>query len=472
MIEHSTIYLDGAWIEPSGTELLDVVNPATEEPVARIRLGGPDDVDAAVTAARSALSEWATTPPGQRARYLRALHGELVSRQDEIASLITVDVGAPARIASRIHTALPLRILAGYADLAQTHAFTERIANSTVVHEPLGVVAAITPWNYPLQQIMTKLAPALAAGNTLILKPSELAPLVAYLLFEAIDAAGLPPGVANLVVGTGPAVGAALAAHPGVDMVSFTGSTAVGTRICELAAPTVKKVALELGGKSANVVLPDADWRTAVKVGVASAFLNSGQTCTALTRLLLPEEIYEQALTYAGELAEAATVGDPADAGTRLGPLVSAHQRERVLDLVDRAVADGARLVTGGSQPPDGLTVGYYVRPTVLGDVDPNSAAAQEEIFGPVLAVFRYRDEQEALAMANNSRYGLAGAVWSADQERALRFAARMQAGSIDVNGGAYNPDAPFGGYKMSGVGRELGVAGLTEFTQTKAIQL
>src|SRR5690606_14717289 len=363
-------------------------------------------------------------------------------------------------------------VVGGYADLLESYEFDTRVGNTIVAREPVGVVGAITPWNYPLHQITCKLAPALAAGCTVVVKPSEIAPYVAYLLFDVLPAAGLPDGVVNLVTGHGPTVGEALAAHPGIDAVSFTGSLRAGSRVAEVAARNITRTTLELGGKSANVLLPDADVSTAVKVGVANAFLNGGQTCTAWTRMLVPADHYDEAVDLAASTAAGYRPGDPLDPATKLGPVVSAAQRERVRRYIRTGVAEGARLVTGGAEPPAGFERGYYVAPTVLADVDPNSAVAQEEIFGPVLSVIRYTDEEEALEIANNSQYGLSGAVWSADQERALAFARRVRTGSIDVNGGRYNPLAPFGGYKRSGIGREMGTAGLEEFLEMKAIQI
>jgi acyl-CoA reductase-like NAD-dependent aldehyde dehydrogenase len=324
----------------------------------------------------------------------------------------------------------------------------------------------------PLHQIVCKLGPALAAGCTLIIKPSEVAPTAAFLLLDAVHQAGLPAGVVNLVSGYGPVVGEALASHPDVDMVSFTGSVAAGSRVAELAAKTLKKTTLELGGKSANVILDDADLKTAVKVGVANAFLNGGQTCTAWTRMLVPADRQAEALKIAAGVARTYRPGDPMDPETKLGPLVSGRQRERVRGFIGQGREQGARLVTGGAAPPEGLERGYYVRPTIFGDVDPDASIAQEEIFGPVLSVIPYRDEDHALEVANNSSFGLHGAVWSADRSRALAFARQVRTGTIDINGGAYNPYAPFGGYKKSGLGREMGRYGLEEFFEIKSIQL
>jgi len=469
-LARTDFYLDGRWVTASGGETIPVHNPATEEVIAAVPAGTAADVDRAVAAARAAFDGWAATPPAERAAHLDRLHAALSSRADEIARTVALELGAPLKLATRVQAALPLTVLHSYVELAAHPATEETVGNSTVVREPVGVVGAITPWNYPLHQVVAKLAPALAAGCTVVLKPSELTPLVSYLLFDAIHEAGLPPGVVNLVTGTGPVVGEAIAAHPDVDMVSFTGSTATGRRISHLAADRIARVALELGGKSANVVLDDADLLTAVKVGVGNAFLNSGQTCTAWTRMLVHRSRYDEALELAAKVAAGYRLGDPFDPATRLGPLVSAAQRERVRGHVTRGLADGGRLVAGGPDAPV-PDRGWYVAPTVIADVDPDSALAQEEVFGPVLAVIPVDDDDHAVAVANNSRYGLAGAVWSADEERAVRVARRMRTGAVDVNGAPFNPLAPFGGYKQSGIGRELGRHGLAEFLQTKSIQ-
>jgi aldehyde dehydrogenase (NAD+) len=334
------------------------------------------------------------------------------------------------------------------------------------------VVGAITPWNYPLHQIALKVAPALAAGCTVVLKPSEVAPFNAFILAEVVEAAGLPKGVFNLVTGFGPAAGEALVKHPQVDMISFTGSTRAGKRISEVAAQTVKRVALELGGKSASVILEDADLAAAVKGTINSCFLNSGQTCAAHTRMLVPESKYTEAAKIAKEIAEGFTVGDPFGDSARLGPLVSAAQRERVRTYIRKGMAEGAELITGGPESPPGLPRGYYVKPTVFGRVKPESTIAREEIFGPVLAIIPYKDEEDAIRIANDSLYGLAGGVWSGDEAHALRVARRMRAGQIDINGGPFNMQAPFGGFKQSGKGRELGRFGMEEFLEYKSLQL
>ena len=464
------LYVDGAWVAPSGTGVIEVIDPTTEEVIGTVPASEAADVDAAVRAARAAFGPWSELAPATRAAHLERLLAALTDRASLIATTVARELGTPLKVATRVQAGLPLSVLKSYVALAATVEATEEIGNSLVVREPVGVVAAITPWNYPLHQIVAKVGAALAAGCTVVVKPAELTPLTAYLLFDAAHEAGLPPGVLNLVTGTGPVVGAALAGHPGVDMVSFTGSTATGAQVTRAAADRIARVALELGGKSANVILDDADLARAVKVGVGNCLLNSGQTCTAWTRMLVPRDRYEEAVALAASTAAGYALGDPFDDATRLGPLVSAGQRDRVRGYLAKGVADGARVVCGGLDA-DVPAKGYFVAPTVLADVHPDSVVAQEEIFGPVLAVLAYDDEDEAVAIANNSRYGLAGAVWSGDPDRALRVARRLRTGAVDINGGAFNPLAPFGGYKQSGLGRELGAHGLAEFQQIKAIQ-
>ena len=464
--ERDRLYLGGAWVRPSAAETIPVENPATEEVLGHVPAGTAEDVDRAVAAARAAFDGWANTSMAERGAVLDRLHTALAARAGDIARTVGLELGTPLKVAKAVQAGLPLTVLRGYADLAVRPVAEETIGNSLVVHEPVGVVGAITPWNYPLHQVVAKVAAALAAGCTVVLKPSELTPLVAYLLFDAADEAGVPAGVLNLVTGTGPVVGAAIAGHPDVDMVSCTGSTATGRAITRAAADRIAKVALELGGKSANVILDDADLTRAVKVGVGNAFLNSGQTCTAWTRMLVARPHYDEAVELAAKTAAGYSVGDPFDESTRLGPLVSAAQRSRVQGFIERA---SARLVAGGLDAPV-PAAGHFVAPTVFADVDPAGELAQEEIFGPVLSIIPFDSDDQAVEIANNSRYGLAGGVWGSPA-RALGVARRMRTGAVDVNGGAFNPFAPFGGYKQSGIGRELGGYGLTEFQQTKAIQ-
>ncbi|GGY00524.1 aldehyde dehydrogenase family protein [Streptomyces anandii] len=461
MKAHDGMYIDGAWRPAAGRDAIEVVNPADEQVIATVPAGTADDVDAAVRAARAAFPAWAATPPAERAARLAALRDVLVARKDEIAETVTAELGSPLPFSQAVHAGVPIAVAGSYADLAATYAFEEKVGNSTVFHEPVGVVGAITPWNYPLHQIVAKAAPALAAGCTIVLKPAEDTPLTAQLFAEAVDEAGLPAGVFNLVTGLGPVAGQALAEHPDVDLVSFTGSTAVGKRIGATAGAAVKKVALELGGKSANVILPSADLAKAVNVGVANVMSNSGQTCSAWTRMLVHRDQYDEAVELAA--AAAARYGD------RIGPVVNAKQRSRVLGYIEKGIAEGARLVAGGLESP--YERGYFVSPTVLADVTPGMTVAQEEIFGPVLSVLRYDDEDDALRIANGTVYGLAGAVWAGEEAEAVAFARRMETGQVDINGGRFNPLAPFGGYKQSGVGRELGAHGLTEYLQTKSLQ-
>ena len=467
-MDRQQIYIGGQWVSPHSTGFIEVENPTTEQVIARVPSADISDVDSAVTAAREAFPAWAALKPADRAAHLSRLHEALAKRAGAIAETITTELGAPTKIAVRVHTQMPLSVLKSYVELAAQGFEPETVGNSLVVREPVGVVGAITPWNYPLHQVIAKVGAALAAGCTVVLKPAELTPLAAYQLFDAIHEAALPPGVINLVPGFGPETGGLLVKHPDVDMVSFTGSTATGARISKLAADRIARVALELGGKSANVILEDADLAKAVKVGVANAFLNSGQTCTAWTRMLVPKSLYSQALSIAADSANGYRVGDPADENTRLGPLVSAGQREKVRGYVERGLADGAKLATANLDLP---SQGYFAAPTVLSDVDPDSVVAQEEIFGPVLAVIPFDDDADAIRIANNSRYGLAGAVWSGDPDRALAVARHLRTGAVDINGAAFNPVAPFGGYKQSGNGRELGAIGVAEFLETKAIQ-
>ncbi len=476
MRAYENLYIDGQWVPSTGSGTIEVVNASTEEVMGSIPEGTPADVDRAVAAAKAAFEGWSQTDPAERAKVLQALSDGLAARNQEIAEVITGEVGMPLMMSQIIQAGLPTAISGTYVQLLDDVQWEEQIGNSLVVKEPIGVVGAITPWNYPLHQIVAKVAPALAAGCTVVLKPSEVAPLNAFILAEIIDGLGLPAGVFNLVSGVGPVVGEAIATHPDVDMVSFTGSTRAGTRVSELASATVKRVALELGGKSANIILDDldgADLDKAVRKGVGSAYLNSGQTCTAFTRMLVPRDKQDEIVDILRDEVESVyTVGDPAANGGRLGPLISDTQRDRVRSYIEKGIDEGATLVTGGADAPDDLPTGYYVKPTVFAGVDNGMTIAREEIFGPVLSVIPYDDVDDAVRIANDTQYGLSGGVWGADKDRAQAVARRIRTGQVEVNGGGFNPLAPFGGYKMSGNGRELGKYGLDEFLETKSMQL
>jgi acyl-CoA reductase-like NAD-dependent aldehyde dehydrogenase len=465
------LYIDGAWVAPTSSETVEVTDSTTEEVIGIVHLASPADVDTAVKAARAAFEEWSQVSVSERTKFTSRIGEALGARMADIAQLIAHEVGMPLSLSMMIQAGLPISTFLSMADVVEQITWEQQVGNSLVVREPVGVVGAITPWNYPLHQIAAKVAPALAAGCTVVLKPSEVAPLNAYVLAEVIHDVGLPPGVFNLVAG-GAAVGEAIASHPGVDMVSFTGSTRAGRRVSELASQTVKRVALELGGKSANVILEDANLEKAVATGVTMCYLNSGQTCSALTRMLVPRSRLADVEAIATREAEAATPGDPFADGTRLGPLVSAVQRDRVRSYIQKGIDEGAKLLTGGTDAPEGLEKGYFVRPTVFSEVRRDMTIAQEEIFGPVLSILPYDTEEEAIAIANDSSYGLAGAVWAEDPERAKQVARRIRTGQVDINGGSFNPLAPFGGFKQSGHGRELGRFGLEEFLEIKSLQL
>ena len=472
MQDRDKLYIDGTWVASTGTGTIDVVNSTTEEVIGRIPEGTADDVDRAVKAAKAAFPGWAATSVEERGKYLQRITEGLQARMMDIAQTVSAEVGMPINLSMIIQAGLPTMTFGSMPQIVDSFPWEEQVGNSLVVREPVGVVGCITPWNYPLHQIAAKVAPALAAGCTIVLKPSEVAPLNAFILTEIIDGVGLPAGVFNLVTGVGPVVGEAIAAHPDVDMVSFTGSTRAGKRVSQVAADNVKRVALELGGKSANVILEDADFERAVSDGVGKCFLNSGQTCSALTRMLVPRSRLAEAEEIAVKAAESYTPGDPFADGTRLGPLVSAAQRERVRGYINKGVEEGAKLLTGGAEAPEGLEKGYFVRPTVFSEVRTDMTIAQEEIFGPVLSIIPFDTEDEAVEIANDSLYGLAGGVWSGDPEKAKAVARKLRTGQVEVNGGSFNPLAPFGGYKQSGVGRELGSHGLEEFLEVKSLQL
>ena len=467
---HDQLYINGQWVAPAGSGRIEVINSTTEEVMGSVPEGTAADIQAAVAAAKAAFDRWSATAIEERAGYLEAMAAQLKARQMEIAEIIANEVGMPLPLAKSVQAGMPATIMKSYAAILREFRFEETIDNSLVVKEPIGVVGCITPWNYPLHQVVAKVAPALAAGCTVVLKPSEVAPLTSFILAEIVHEVGLPAGVFNLVTGYGATVGEALAAHPDVDMISFTGSTRAGRRVGEVASQTVKKVALELGGKSANIILEDADFERAVAGGVGNCYFNSGQTCSALTRMLVPRSRYDEAVSIAKRVAEGFTVGDPREGKSKLGPLVSATQRDRVVNYIKQGIEEGATLVAGGPERPEGLDKGYFVRPTVFADVRNDMTIAQEEIFGPVLSIIPYENEDDAVRIANDTIYGLGGGVWSGNVERAKRVARRLRTGQIEINGGKFNPLVPFGGYKQSGKGRELGKYGLEEFLAVKAM--
>ena len=468
MTDYTKLYIDGDWVEPVGAGRLEVIDSTTEAVFATVPEGAPADIDRAVVAAKAAFPAWAEQAPAERAKQLRRVADALEARRDEIADIEAHEIGMPKPLSAAIQVGLGIRAFAVASELLETFEFEDR-TSGVVIREPIGVVGAITPWNYPLNQIGAKVAYALAAGCTVVLKPSEVAPVNAFILAEIIDEIGFPPGVFNLVTGVGPVVGEALAGHPDVDMISFTGSTRAGKRVAELAAGSVKRVALELGGKSPNVLLDDADFATAVADGVGAAYANSGQTCSALTRMIVPRSRLAEVEQIARVTAETFTVGDPFAEGTRLGPLISATQLDRVRGYINKGIDEGATLVTGGPDAPAGLESGYFVQPTVFSDVTRDMTIAQEEIFGPVLSIMPYDTEEEAIEIANDTLYGLAAAVSGSD-ERAERVARRIRAGQVRINNGKQSKGAPFGGYKQSGLGREHGKHGLEEFLEVKAL--
>ena len=472
MSARQQIYVGGNWVDSAGDGSIDVVNPSNEEVIGSVPDGVGADVDAAVAAAQEAFPGWAATPLEERLGYIEKLAGQLGARSEEIGELISREVGMPGKMAVMIQAGLPAGTTASVPATAREFPFEETLGRSLVTREPVGVVGCITPWNYPLHQIMAKIAPAMAVGCTVVLKPSEVAPLNAFVLADIIDELGFPAGVFNLVSGVGPVVGEAIAAHPDVDMVSFTGSTRAGTRVAEVAAANVTRVHQELGGKSANIVLDDADFAAAIPSAVGACYLNSGQTCSALTRLLVPADRMDEAAELAAQAAAGFTVGPANDEGSRLGPLVSQTQWDRVQGYIQAGIDEGATLVTGGTGKPEGLDAGYYVKPTVFANVDNSMSIARDEIFGPVLSIIGYDNEEDAIRIANDSDYGLSGGVWSSDNDRALAVAKKLRTGEVDMNGSFLNTDAPFGGYKKSGNGRELGRFGLSEFVEAKQINL
>ena len=463
-------YINGEWVEPSTTDTLDVINPATEEPIGQIAMGGAEDVNRAVAAAKAAFESYSLTSKDERVALLEAIIAKYQERMGEIAQAISQEMGAPLPLANAAQAPAGLGHFIATLNVLKDYQFEEDIGTSHVIKEPAGVCGLITPWNWPINQIACKVAPALAAGCTMVLKPSEVAPFNAILFAEVLDAAGVPAGVFNLVNGDGPNVGAVLSSHPDVDMMSFTGSTRAGVEVARNAAATVKRVAQELGGKSANIILDDADFAKSISRDVFGMCMNSGQSCNAPTRMLVPNSRMDEAAAIAKAAAEQVKVGDPAAEGTTIGPVVSEVQFNKIQDLIQKGIDEGAKLETGGVGRPDGLNAGYYIKPTVFSNVTNDMTIAQEEIFGPVLSLIGYEDDEDAVRIANDTLYGLSGYVSSADPERAKKIARLIRTGNVHLNGAPVDNNAPFGGYKQSGNGREWGSHGLEEFLEVKAI--
>ena len=465
------LYINGSWVESTGEGSIEVINPANEETIGSVPVGSAADVEAAVAAAKAAFPDWSKTSVEDRIGYLNMLSQAIKGRTEELTELITSEVGTPINYCRGAMVGTPRVVSRSYAKILENFDWEEEVRNSLIVKEPIGVVGMITPWNYPLHQIIGKVAPAIAAGCTMVVKPSKEAPLNSFILADIIHEIGLPAGVFNLVSGHGREIVELLSSHPDVDMVSFTGSTGAGVRVSELAAPSVKRVTLELGGKSANIILEDAEIAKAASASIHACFGNSGQECSALTRLLVPESKKQEIVDVISAKMEKYSVGDPMDESKRCGPMVSRKQQESVSSYIAAGIEEGATLVVGGLGMPEGLDKGYFVQPTVFADVTPEMAIFREEIFGPVLSITTYSTEEEAIELANDSEYGLSGGVWSGDEDRAMRVAREMRTGQVSINGGPFNISAPFGGYKLSGNGRELGVQGLEEFLEIKAIQ-
>ncbi len=468
MRDYLNFYIDGAWVEPVRPQPFDVVNPATETVAGRISLGSSDDVDKAVAAARRAFASYSLTNRAQRLDLLKNVVSEFEKRYTDIAAAITEEMGAPSWLAQQAQAGSGIAHLRTGIETLTNFEFDELRGGTLITHEPIGVCAMITPWNWPINQIACKVVPALATGCTMVLKPSEIAPFSAYIWTEVLHAAGVPAGVFNLINGDGPTVGVALSSHPDVDMVSFTGSTRAGIEVARNAAPTVKRVAQELGGKSPNIILEDADLQTAVTSGVLQMMNNSGQSCNAPSRMLVPATRIDEAKEIAKAAAEGVTVGSP-NGNCKIGPVISETQWNKIQGLIQSGIDEGASLITGGGGKPEGLETGYYVKPTVFADVAPHMTIAREEIFGPVLTMMAYENEDQAIAMANDTVYGLAAYV-QGEPEHAKQVARKLRAGRVHLNGDGGDMTAPFGGYKQSGNGREWGDYGFREFLETKAV--
>jgi aldehyde dehydrogenase (NAD+) len=469
MRDYLKFYIDGAWVDPVQPKTLDVINPATEQPAGRISMGGAEDVDRAVKAAQKAFETWSQTSREERMDVLERIIAEAQKRHDDMAKAITEEMGAPSWLAQRAQAAMGVGHFNVALEVLKNYKFEEDRGSTLIVKEPIGVCGFITPWNWPLNQIACKVAPALAVGCTMVLKPSEVAPFSGYIFAEILHAAGVPAGVFNLVNGDGPTVGAALSSHPGVDMVSFTGSTRAGIEVAKNAAPTVKRVHQELGGKSPNIILEDADFKSAVAGGVRSVMMNSGQSCNAPTRMLVPAKKMDEVIAIAKEAAETTTVGDP-NGNAQMGPVVSEVQWNKIQGLIQKGIEEGATLVTGGPGRPEGLDVGYYVKPTVFANVTNDMTIAKEEIFGPVVSILGYETAEEAVRVGNDTEYGLAAYVSGTDPKKIREVASKLRAGQVNINGAGPDFMAPFGGYKQSGNGREWGDHAFAEFLETKAV--
>lgn len=463
-------YIDGQWVDPVHANPFEVINPASEEVCGHISLGSVEDVDRAVAAANRAAAGFARTPVADRIDLLQSVLDIFARRHDEVATAIMEEMGAPWRLAKYAQAASGSQHIAAIIEVLKTYAFEETHGSTRILKEPIGPCALITPWNWPINQIAVKVAPALAAGCTMVLKPSEIAPFDAMIFAEILDEAGVPAGVFNLVNGDGPVVGSALSGHPDIAMVSFTGSTRAGVAVAQNAAPGVKRVAQELGGKSANILLDDADFEKAVTSGADMCFNNTGQSCNAPTRMLVPRERLAEAAAIAAAKAELTVAGDPQEKGTHIGPVVSRLQWDKIQGLIQKGIDEGATLVAGGTGRPEGLEKGFYVKPTVFSGVNNDMTIAREEVFGPVLSIIPYEDEDDAVRIANDTPYGLSGYVTSADLERARSVAARLRTGMVHINGASLDAMAPFGGYKHSGNGREWGAHGLEEFLEVKSV--
>jgi aldehyde dehydrogenase (NAD+) len=470
MKEYKKLYINGEWIESNSADIIEVINPATESPCARVSSGNRKDVDAAVTSARQALNSWAHTPAQKRAEIMNAAADEMQRRSEDLVDAHVITMGCPRHLTAALHVDAPIEGMRYYADRAIQMEDVEEKGDILLLKEPIGVCALINPWNYPLHQLIGKLAPALAAGCTIVAKPAGQTPLQDFIMAEIFATVGLPAGVFNVVSGLGSVIGPIMSSHPDVDMVSFTGSTSAGVKVAEAAAPSVKRVCQELGGKSPYIITEDADLEAAVRYGVEDVMLNSGQTCNALTRMFVQQSRYVEAVNIAKNIAEENIVGDPNDSSVTMGPMASASQKQTVLMYIKTGIAEGARLVTGGMDMPPGLDVGAYVQPTIFADVSNDMVIAREEIFGPVLCMIAYDTIDAAVEMANDTVYGLASGVYAKDKAAALKIARQIRAGQCYIQGSFFNLEAPFGGFKQSGNGREWGDQAMHEYTEIKAV--